>query len=151
MVWALPGYSKSAGWMLWSGTNVLWFEGQHSDVQCTTELCAKLPNRLCPSFDTDSPQELRIGSWGRPMRTVEIVDEPGKQRRWVAVEVGTCEPPLRLHDRDMLQNICQGLGWCVTAAQPVITSAAPARRTESRRATGERWRTPENKQAASRR
>jgi hypothetical protein len=50
------------------------------------------------------------------MRKVEIVEEPGTQRCWVAVDEKLREPVLRLHDRGLLERICQSLGWKIVVA-----------------------------------
>jgi hypothetical protein len=45
------------------------------------------------------------------MRTVEITNEPGVQRCWVARDVRSGESVLRLHERELLERICQSLDW----------------------------------------
>jgi hypothetical protein len=45
------------------------------------------------------------------MRKVEIVTDPCAQRCWLAVDAKSCEPVLRLHDRDLLERICRSLDW----------------------------------------
>jgi hypothetical protein len=45
------------------------------------------------------------------MRKVEIVEEPGTQHCWVAVDEKLREPVLRLHDRGLLERICRSLEW----------------------------------------
>jgi hypothetical protein len=45
------------------------------------------------------------------MRKVEIVDDPRTQRCWVAVDVKSGEPMLRLDDRELLERICRSLDW----------------------------------------
>jgi hypothetical protein len=51
------------------------------------------------------------------MRKVEIRDEPSAQRRWIAVDKKSREVILRLHDEDLLLNICRSLGWEIVQAQ----------------------------------
>jgi len=51
------------------------------------------------------------------MRKVEIVDEPHGQRRWTAVDIKTRQVILRLHDEDMLRDVCGRLGWEIVQAQ----------------------------------
>jgi hypothetical protein len=43
------------------------------------------------------------------MRKVQIVDDPRAQRCWLAVDVKSGEPVLRLHDRGLLERICRSL------------------------------------------
>jgi hypothetical protein len=45
------------------------------------------------------------------MRTIEIVEDRRTQRPWVAVDAKSGEPVLRLHDRGLLERICESLGW----------------------------------------
>jgi predicted nucleic acid-binding OB-fold protein len=45
------------------------------------------------------------------MRKVEIVDEPDGQRRWVVVDNMTGKVVIRLHDEDLLRNICRSFEW----------------------------------------
>jgi hypothetical protein len=45
------------------------------------------------------------------MRRVEIVEEPRAQRCWVALDVKSDEPVMRLHDRDLLERLCNSLEW----------------------------------------
>jgi hypothetical protein len=47
------------------------------------------------------------------MRRVEIVEDPRSQRCWVAVDVKSGEPVMRLHDRGLLERLCEGLEWKV--------------------------------------
>jgi hypothetical protein len=51
------------------------------------------------------------------MRKVEIAEEPRSQYRWLAVDKKTSEVVLRMHDEDLLRNICRSLGWEIVAAQ----------------------------------
>ena len=51
------------------------------------------------------------------MRKVEIVEDPTAQRSWVAVDVKSGEPMMRMHDRELLEKICRGLDWKIV--QPV--------------------------------
>jgi hypothetical protein len=59
---------------------------------------------------------------GEIMRKVEIVMEPQVQRCFLAVDVKSGEPILRLHDRELLRRICQSLEWKI-----VRTSSQRAR------------------------
>jgi hypothetical protein len=45
------------------------------------------------------------------MRRVEILEEPKSQRCWVARDMKSGEPVMRMHDKGLLQKICQGLEW----------------------------------------
>jgi hypothetical protein len=45
------------------------------------------------------------------MRRVEIVEDPRSQRCWVAVDVKSGEPVMRLHDRGLLERLCESLEW----------------------------------------
>jgi hypothetical protein len=45
------------------------------------------------------------------MRKVEIVDDPGAQRCWIAVDSKSRESVMRMHDRELLERICRGLDW----------------------------------------
>ena len=47
------------------------------------------------------------------MRTVEIVEDRESQRCWIAVDVKSGEPMMRLHDWDLLQRVCKSLEWKV--------------------------------------
>jgi hypothetical protein len=51
--------------------------------------------------------------WGAFMRKVEIVEDPRSQRCWVAVDVKSDEPVMRLHDRHLLERLCDSLEWMV--------------------------------------
>jgi hypothetical protein len=51
------------------------------------------------------------------MRKVEIAEEPRGQYRWLAVDKKTSEVVLRVHDEDLLRNICRSLGWEIVATQ----------------------------------
>jgi hypothetical protein len=55
---------------------------------------------------------------GVGMRKIEIIDEETSQRRWVAIDKQTGQPVLRLHDRELLWNICNGLGWQIVPTNP---------------------------------
>jgi hypothetical protein len=52
------------------------------------------------------------------MREVEIIEENSSQRRWVAIDMRTRKPVLRLHDRNLLWNICRGLDWKIVPTNP---------------------------------
>jgi hypothetical protein len=39
------------------------------------------------------------------------MEEPHGQRRWAAVDKKSGEVVLRVHDEELLRNICRGLGW----------------------------------------
>ncbi len=45
------------------------------------------------------------------MRRVEIVEEPSAQRCWVALDIESGEPVMRLHDRHLLERLCDSLEW----------------------------------------
>jgi putative SOS response-associated peptidase YedK len=45
------------------------------------------------------------------MRKVQIVDDPAAQRCWIAIDLKSREPMLRLHDRELLERICSSLEW----------------------------------------
>jgi hypothetical protein len=45
------------------------------------------------------------------MRKVEITEAPGAQRCWIAMDLKSGEPVLRLHDRELLERICTSLEW----------------------------------------
>jgi hypothetical protein len=47
------------------------------------------------------------------MRKVEIVEDPRSQRCWVAVDAKSGEPVMRLHDRYLLERLCESLEWRV--------------------------------------
>jgi hypothetical protein len=47
------------------------------------------------------------------MRRVEIVQDPRSQRCWVAVDVKSGEAVMRLHDRGLLERLCESLEWKV--------------------------------------
>jgi len=47
------------------------------------------------------------------MRKVEIVEDPRSQRCWVVVDVKSGEPVMRLHDRHLLERLCESLEWKV--------------------------------------
>jgi hypothetical protein len=49
--------------------------------------------------------------WEDHMRKVAILEDPGAQRCWVAVDEKLREPVLRVHDRGLLERICQSLDW----------------------------------------
>jgi hypothetical protein len=68
----------------------------------------------------DSALELRklITGVGGGMREVEIIEEDSSQRRWVAIDMRTRKPVLRLHDRNLLWNICRGLDWKIVPTNP---------------------------------
>jgi hypothetical protein len=48
---------------------------------------------------------------GGDMRKVEMTQAPGTQRCWIAVDLKSGEPVLRLHDRQLLERICTSLEW----------------------------------------
>ena len=39
------------------------------------------------------------------------MEDPQSQRCWVALDVKSGEPVMRLHDRELLERICRGLEW----------------------------------------
>jgi hypothetical protein len=45
------------------------------------------------------------------MRRVEIVEDPRSQRCWVALDSKSGEPVMRLHDRYLLEQLCNSLEW----------------------------------------
>ena len=45
------------------------------------------------------------------MRRVEIVQDTGSQRCWVALDIKSGEPVMRLHDRHLLERLCDRLEW----------------------------------------
>ena len=45
------------------------------------------------------------------MRRVEIVEDPRSQRCWVALDIKSGEPVMRLHDRYLLERLCNSLEW----------------------------------------
>jgi len=45
------------------------------------------------------------------MRRVEIVEDPQSQRCWVAIDLKSGEPVMRLHDRGLLERLCKSLEW----------------------------------------
>jgi hypothetical protein len=45
------------------------------------------------------------------MRKVEIVEDPRAQRCWIATDIKSGEPVLRLHDRGLLERLCRSLQW----------------------------------------
>jgi hypothetical protein len=47
------------------------------------------------------------------MRRVEVVEDPGSQRCWVAVDMKSGEPVMRLHDRGLLERLLNSLEWKV--------------------------------------
>jgi hypothetical protein len=51
------------------------------------------------------------------MRKVQIVEAPGAQRCWVARDAASGEALLRLHDRGLLERVCQSLEWKVVEAR----------------------------------
>jgi hypothetical protein len=53
------------------------------------------------------------------MRKVEIVEDPRSQRCWVAVDVKSGEPVMRLHDRHLLERLCESLEWRVVQKQRI--------------------------------
>jgi hypothetical protein len=55
---------------------------------------------------------------GETVRKVEITADPNAQRCWIAVDTKSGEPVLRMHDRGLLERICQSLEW--TIARPVV-------------------------------
>jgi hypothetical protein len=60
------------------------------------------------------------------MRKVAIVEDPEAQRRWVAVDEKLREPVLRVHDRGLLERICQSLDW------KIIQTTRQSQRSRSR-------------------
>jgi hypothetical protein len=61
---------------------------------------------------------------GGKMRKVEIVVDPMAQRCWIAIDVKSGEPMLRLHDRDLLERVCRSLEWKI--AQPAAQRSRSA-------------------------
>jgi hypothetical protein len=59
------------------------------------------------------------------MRRVEIVEDPQSQRCWVAIDLKSREPVMRLHDRGLLERLCKGLEWKIV--QPARRSRSEAR------------------------
>jgi hypothetical protein len=53
------------------------------------------------------------------MRRVQIVEDPRSQRCWVAVDVKSGEPVMRLHDRGLLERLCENLEWIVADRKAV--------------------------------
>jgi hypothetical protein len=51
------------------------------------------------------------------MRKVEILEEPHGQRRWTAVDAKTRQVILRLHDENLMRDVCGRLGWQIVEAQ----------------------------------
>jgi hypothetical protein len=45
------------------------------------------------------------------MRRVEIVVNPQSQRCWVALDLKSGEPVMRLHDSSLLERLCNSLEW----------------------------------------
>jgi len=45
------------------------------------------------------------------MRRVEIVEDPRSQRCWVALDIKSGEPVMRLHDRHLLEMLSNSLEW----------------------------------------
>jgi hypothetical protein len=45
------------------------------------------------------------------MRRVEIVEDPRSQRCWIALDIKSGEPVMRLHDRYLLERLCNSLEW----------------------------------------
>jgi hypothetical protein len=45
------------------------------------------------------------------MRRVEIVEDSQSQRCWVALDLKSGEPVMRLHDRSLLERLCNSLEW----------------------------------------
>jgi hypothetical protein len=64
------------------------------------------------------------GRWRRCMRKVEIVEDPRSQRCWVAMDAKLGEPVMRMHDRELLRRICEGLEW------KIVQTAVAGRRSE---------------------
>ncbi len=50
------------------------------------------------------------------MRKVEIVEDPQSQRCWVAADLESGEPVMRLHDRGLLERVCNSLEWKIVQA-----------------------------------
>jgi hypothetical protein len=57
---------------------------------------------------------------GAIMRRVQIVEDPRSQRCWVAVDIKSGESVMRLHDRGLLERLCENLEWIV--ARNVVRS-----------------------------
>jgi hypothetical protein len=47
------------------------------------------------------------------MRKVEIVEEPGQPYRWIAIDLVTRQPLLRMSDLHQLRDVCFRLEWRV--------------------------------------
>jgi hypothetical protein len=45
------------------------------------------------------------------MRRVEIVEDTRSQRCWVALDIKSDVPVMRLHDRHLLERLCNSLEW----------------------------------------
>jgi hypothetical protein len=58
------------------------------------------------------------------MRKVEIVEDPQSQRCWVAMDAKSGAPVMRMHDKESLRRICEGLEW------KIVQIAAAGGRTE---------------------
>ena len=60
------------------------------------------------------------------MRQVEIVQEARNQRPWVAVDVESRKPLLRMQRLEPLLTISRSLGWeVVTGSDPIPTEVSP--------------------------
>jgi hypothetical protein len=62
------------------------------------------------------PDDFRFKKRGQRMRKVKIVDDPLAQRCWIAVDLKSGEPVLLMHDRGLLERICQSLEWKIVQA-----------------------------------
>jgi hypothetical protein len=51
------------------------------------------------------------------MRKAKILDELRGQRRWTAVDIRTRQMILRLHDENLLRDVCGRLGWQIVEPQ----------------------------------
>jgi hypothetical protein len=47
------------------------------------------------------------------MRRVEIVEQPGQPYRWIAIDLVTRQPLLRMSDPHLLRDVCFRLEWKV--------------------------------------
>jgi hypothetical protein len=55
---------------------------------------------------------------GSRMRKVEIVKDRREQRCWLAKDIASGEVVLRLHERGLLERICNSLEWKVVHPVP---------------------------------
>jgi hypothetical protein len=57
------------------------------------------------------------------MRRVEIVEEPGQPYRWIAIDLVTRQPLLRLSDLHQLRDVCFRLEWKVVDVRRAMAEA----------------------------